>query len=92
MSKLTMKDVEIVVIDTVAGFSQINAQQIKLEWELKKPPLSFDDYRLAFLTLSLRGYIKYYSNNTETLLAKEVQKSGVKVESLIKIVYERVEK
>ena len=86
----TKDEARMVVISTVAGFARVNPDEVKEEFELKKTPLSFDDNRLAFLALSLRGYVRHFSNGKHTITAKETRKSGLTVAQLINLVAERV--
>ena len=65
-----------IVVATLSGFTQLNTSLIKNGHVLRDAPLSLDSNQLAFVAMSLRGYVQYHSGKAKTVLAKETRKSG----------------
>jgi hypothetical protein len=85
----TQSDVETHVTWYISGYTQIPPDQIRPIWVLRDPPLSFDDSQLAYLALSLRGYVQHYNPN-ETVLATDTRKNGQSVKTLTALIYQKV--
>jgi hypothetical protein len=86
----TRDEVETAVVATLAGFTRLSPSRITPDLPLQKSPLSLDSNRLAFLATSLRGYVKFHSHETETLLVSEVRKSGLSVAGLVDLIFKKV--
>ena len=86
----TRDEVQTAVVATLAGFTRLRPDQVTPDLELKKPPLSLDSNRLAFLATSLRGYVKFHSQDTKTVLVSEVRKKGLTVEGLVSLIFKKV--
>jgi hypothetical protein len=87
---LTRDDVELAVTRTIAGFTRLPRDQVTSNLELRDPPLSLDSNQLAFIAMSLRGYVQYYSDGKETVLASEVRKNGLTVKALVDLIFKKV--
>ncbi|WP_299531847.1 hypothetical protein [Ulvibacterium sp.] len=85
MSQKVIKDVKAYI----GSHTGINPNRIKDEYVLKKHPLKFDDAKLAFLALSLRGYIKSH-NPSATILVKELRKKDLDVKKTYELVIQRI--
>jgi hypothetical protein len=77
------------VVLFVAGFTGIPVDDIDITWALRDQALSFDDNRLAFLAMSLRGYVQSF-NSAETVRAADTRKAGQTVQGLIVICDARI--
>jgi hypothetical protein len=77
------------VLAFLAGFTGLAPGAIQMSWDLRGPPLRFDDNRLAYLAMALRGYVKSF-NGEETVTAGEVRKSGLTVDGLRDLIYGKV--
>ena len=86
----TNSDVKDFVIITLSGFTRILDSNIDTSFQLKQPPLSFNDDKLAFLAMSLRGFVIVRSNNQNTLLVAELRKKGLDVKGLISLIESKV--
>lgn len=89
MAKIPRAEVAQNVLKIISSFTNLKPALIKESQVLTKPPLLFDSTRLTFLALSLRGYVKLH-NNSQTVLATEVKKSGLTVEGLIDLVHKKI--
>ena len=76
------------VLATLSVFSKIPVEDFEDDWVLQKRPLRFDGHGLKFLTMSLRGYVRFHSS--ETIRVSEVSKSGVDVKGLISLVQKKL--
>jgi hypothetical protein len=85
----TKAEVRDAVVWYLAGFTGISPTSIKDESELKGPPLRFDDNRLAFLAMSLRGYVKNHRDSV-TVSVGELRKAGLTVGGLVDLIHGKV--
>lgn len=85
------KQVKEDVIGFVAAFSNLEPGQVQEDWVLKGTQLALDDNGLAFLAMSLRGYVRHY-NPSGAVLAEDVRKKGLTVKALAKLIFERMTK
>ena len=83
------KRVQTDVTRFVGGFTGVKADRIKPGWVLKDTPLAFDDNRLVYLAMSLRGYVQSF-NESETVLASETRKAGRTVGAMADLVHEKI--
>jgi hypothetical protein len=82
-------DVTRAVVAVLSGFTGMKPDSIQGAWELKGPPLRFDDNRLAYLAMSLRGYVKETKDGA-TVKVHELRKSGLTVSGLTELIHGRV--
>lgn len=74
---------------TVAAHAQMSESQLADSMALKKPPVSLDDNKLAFLATSLRGYVQNF-NPFATVTAKDTRKDGQTVRGITDLVAGRI--
>jgi hypothetical protein len=75
----------------IAGFTNMSPGAIKEGFVLKEPPLAFDDNKLGFLAMSLRGYVQNF-NDQATILASDTRKKDQTVKGLAALAHERISK
>lgn len=73
----------------LAGFTGVTPGTMQDGWELKGPPLRFDDNKLAYLAMSLRGYVRNHRESA-TVSVTELRKAGLTIAGLTDLVYGRV--
>lgn len=74
----------------ISSFANLPISEIKDEYVLKESPLSLDDTKLGFLTLSLRGYVKSLKQS-ETLTIKELRQKDFTVKKTYELIIKKVE-
>jgi hypothetical protein len=85
----TKAEVRDAVVWYLAGFTGVSPTSMKDTWELKGPPLRLDDNKLAYLAMSLRGYVKNHSNSA-TVSVSELRKAGLTVAGLADLIHGKV--
>ncbi|RQO77747.1 hypothetical protein DBR40_07165 [Pedobacter sp. KBW01] len=85
----TKEEVTRKVTTEVAKEAGISPDRVKEEHVLADYPIYLDKVALGMLTLTLRKYIKTYRSD-QTIVVKEVRKSGLTVKSLIELIYEKL--
>lgn len=86
----TEEEIKQKVRSEVADEANLDIDSVEDEQILANAPLNLDRVALAMLALTLRRYIKSYRPD-QTLLAKEVRKSGLTVKTLIDLIYEKLQ-
>lgn len=85
----TRDEVSAAVVSAIAGFTRLASDQVTLDRALQKPPLALDSNALTLLATTLRGYVKYHSQGSETVKASEVR-AGLTVQGLVDLVFGKV--
>ncbi|MCP4122747.1 MAG: hypothetical protein GY751_13420 [Bacteroidetes bacterium] len=74
----------------IASFANISIGRVNKDQILKNHPLKLDSSKLAYLSISLRGYVKIY-NPKATVLASELRKSKLKVSDVQDLIVKKIE-
>jgi hypothetical protein len=77
------------VVWYLAGFTGLSPTSIKDTWDLKGPPLRLDDNKLAYLAMSLRGYVKNHRDGA-TVSVGELRKAALTVAGLADLIHGKV--
>jgi hypothetical protein len=85
----TSSEINRVVKHLVSLYSGLKEASVSDAMVLVEAPLKFEDPGLNSLTLSLRGYVKFFKPEN-TIVLKEVKKKGQTVAGLISIVKEKI--
>ena len=76
------------VIVYISSFANMKPTNVKDEYILKNQPLKFDDTKLAFLALALRGYLKSIKPDA-TVLASELRKKDLDVKKTYELIIKK---
>ncbi|WP_443939647.1 hypothetical protein [Pedobacter sp. MW01-1-1] len=84
----TKEQIKQKVLSEIADEANIAINLIEEAYVLADPPLSMNHQGLGMLTLDLRKYVKAHRPDN-TVLMKEVRKSGLTVKALIDLITEK---
>lgn len=76
------------VIAYIASFVNMRPANVKDEHILKNHPLKFDNTKLGFLAIALRGYLKSLKPD-ETVLATELRKKDLNVKKTYELIIKK---
>jgi hypothetical protein len=87
--KPTPAQIATIVIHILAGFAGMKPDLIDPAFVLRDPPMALDDSDLAFLAMTLRGFVRKH-NPDATVTAADTRKAGLTVQGLIDLVTKRI--